>query len=82
MKNVVLWDSDFKRSLLVICKILWVFVNTMNGDDKYHLRNCENLRLTTQTQLSKKQKYFSEFFVPFLKSTSNFEHFEQKGSSS
>ena len=29
-------------------------------------------------QLSKKQKIFSQFFAPFLKSTSNFEDFEKK----
>ena len=28
--------------------------------------------------LSKKQKVFSEIFATLLKSTSNFEHFEQK----
>ena len=29
-------------------------------------------------QLSKKLKTFSQFFFPFLKSSSNFEHFEKK----
>ena len=29
-------------------------------------------------QLSKKLKTFSQFFFPFLKSVSNFEHFEKK----
>ena len=29
-------------------------------------------------QLSKKQKAFSEFIAVFLKSTSNFEHFEKE----
>ena len=29
-------------------------------------------------QLSKKVKTFSQFFAPFLKSSSNFEHFEKK----
>ena len=29
-------------------------------------------------QLSKKQKDVSKFFIAFLKSTSNFEHFEKK----
>ena len=29
-------------------------------------------------QLSKKQKLFSEFSSSFLKSTSNFEHFDKK----
>ena len=30
-------------------------------------------------ELSTKQKLFSQFLVPFLKSTSNFEHFAKKG---
>ena len=29
-------------------------------------------------ELSKKVKIFSEFFSPFLKSSSNFEHFEKQ----
>ena len=29
-------------------------------------------------QLSKKVKIFSEFFSPFFKSSSNFEHFEKQ----
>ena len=35
-----------------------------------------------QTQLSLKQKTFSGFFIAFLKSTWNGEHFEKKGESS
>ena len=35
-----------------------------------------------QTPLSLKQKIFSGFFVAFLKSTWNGEHFEKKGESS
>ena len=31
-----------------------------------------------QMQLSRKQKRFSEFFAAFLKSSLNFEHFQQK----
>ena len=32
-------------------------------------------------QLSKKVKIFSQFFASFLKSSSNFEHFEKKDDS-
>ena len=32
-------------------------------------------------QLSRKQKTFSGFFSPFLKSSLNFEHFQKKGDS-
>ena len=35
-----------------------------------------------QTPLSLKQKIFSGFFIAFLKSTSNGEHFQTKGESS
>ena len=50
----------------------------MSADPKYSLCNRENLQQSIQVQLSKKQKTFSEFFNLFLKSTSNFEHFEKK----
>ena len=56
-------------SLLVICDILGYFVNTLIADDWYSFRSSETLWQTIQMQLSKKQKGFSEFFAPFLKST-------------
>ena len=65
-------------SPLVISEILEVFVNTLTADDKYPVQDCENLQLLIQMQLSEKRKTFSEFFVPFLDSTSNFKHFETK----
>ena len=34
-----------------------------------------------QMQVSRKQKTFSEFFAAFLKSSLNFEHFQQKDDS-
>ena len=65
-------------SPLVLFKILRVFVNTLIADGKYPVQDCENLQLPIQMQLSEKRKTFSEFFVPFLDTTSNFEHFERK----
>ena len=59
-------------------EILGVFVNTLTADGKYPVQGCENLQLPIQMQLSEKRKTFSEFFVPFLESTSNFKHFEKK----
>ena len=56
-------------SLLVICDISGYFVNTLIADDWYSFRSSETLWQTIQMQLSKKQKAFSEFFAPFLKST-------------
>ena len=50
----------------------------MNADDKYSLLNRDNLTQPIQMQLSQKQKTFSEFLSPFLKSNLNFEHFQNK----
>ena len=65
-------------SSLVLGEILGVFVNTLTADVKYPVQGCENLQVPIQMQLSEKGKTFSEFFVWFLDSTSNFEHFERK----
>ena len=54
-----------------------MFVNTLT-DDKYSLLNRDNLTQPIRTQLSQKQKAFSEFFVAFSKSTLNLENFKQK----
>ena len=69
---------SWKMPLLVICEILGLLTNTLNADDKYSLRNRESLLQPIQMPLSKKQKYFSKFFPPFLKSSSNLEHFKTK----
>ena len=50
----------------------------MTADDKYSLLNRHNLTQNIPTQLSQKQKAFSEFFLAFLKSTLNFEHLQKK----
>ena len=39
----------------------------------------QTLTQQVQTKLSLKQKIFSEFFIAFLKSTWNGEHFQTKG---
>ena len=67
-----------KMSPLVIWEILELFVNTLTADDKYSLRNIENLWQPIQIQLSQRQKKFSQFFAAFLKLTSNFEQFEKE----
>ena len=73
-----LWGRlTWKMFLLVICKILGYFVNTLNVHDKYCLGNGEILSQPVQMQLSNKQS-FSQFFAPHLKSGSVFEHFEKK----
>ena len=68
----------WKKSLLVIHKILRLFVNTFTADDKHYLLNRENLAQRIQMQLSQKQKTFSQFSVAFLKSVLNFIHLPQK----
>ena len=65
-------------SPLVLGEVLVVFVNRSTADGRYPVQDCENLQLAIQIQLSEKRKYFIEFFVPFLESTSNFKHFERK----
>ena len=68
----------WKMSPLVLGEILGMCVNILTPDGKYHVQDCENLKLGIQMQLSEKRKTFSRFFVPFLESTSNFKHFESK----
>ena len=59
-------------SPLVLGEILVVFVNRMTADSKYPVRDCQNLQLPIQMQLSEKRKTFSQFFSTFHESTSNF----------
>ena len=68
----------WKMSPLVLGDTLRVFTNTLTAQGKYPVDDFENLQLPIQMQLSEKRKTFSEFFVPFLESTSNFKHFEGK----
>ena len=55
-----------------------MFVNTLTADDKYSLLNRDNLTQQNRTQLSQKQKDFSQFFLAFSKYTLNFEDFEKR----
>ena len=48
----------------------------------YFGRNMQTLIEQVQTPLSLKQKTFPQFFIAFLKSTWNGEHFQKKGESS
>ena len=68
----------WKKSLLVIHKILRPFVNTLAVNDKHYLLNRDNLTRPIQIQLSQKQKIFSELFFAFLKSVLNFKYFPKK----
>ena len=54
----------------------------MTAEYTYSGRNMQTLTQQVQTKLSLKQKTFSEFFIAFLKSTWNGEHFRKRGESS
>ena len=77
----LLMQLSYKKSLLVICKISRLFINTLTTDGKYSLFKRDNLTQPIQMQVSRKQKTFSEFFSAFLKSSLNFEHFQKKDDS-
>ena len=70
-----------KNSVLVIWKISKLFPNTLSADGKYSFLNWDNLTQPIKMQLSQKQNNFSKFFVRFLKSRLNFEHFQKKDDS-
>ena len=69
-------------SALVRSKILGLFINTLTAEYTYSRRNMQTFRQHIQTPLSLKQKTFSGFFIAFLISTWNGEHFQKKGESS
>ena len=73
---------SWKKSALLSSKILGLFVNTLTAEYMYSGRNMQTFTQQVQTLLSLKQKTFSRFFIAFLKSTWNGEHFQKKGESS
>ena len=68
----------WKKSLLVMQKILRLFVNTLTVNDKHYVINRDNLPQPIQMELSQKQKLFSQFFFAFLKSILNFKRLPMK----
>ena len=58
--------------------MLRLFVNTLTADEKNYLLNRENLAQPIQMRLSQKQKSFSQFLFPFLKSILNYKDFPKK----
>ena len=71
-------ELSCKKSSLVWCEILRLFVKTLTADDKYSGRNMQNLFQQFQTPSSPKQKTFSEFFIAFLKCAWNLEHLQKE----
>ena len=64
---------SWKNSLLLTCKILGLLVNTLATDEMHPVLNREKLTISIQMQSSQKQKTFSQFFAPLLKSRLNFQ---------
>ena len=58
--------------------MLGVFRNTLTAKHQYPDRDSLNFPSPSQMQLSLKPTIFSNLFVPFLESTSNFKHFVKK----
>ena len=78
-----IWDKlRWKKSAWVRSKMLGLFVNTLTVEYTYSRRNMQTFTQQVQTPLSLKQKPFSRFFIPFLNSIWNGEHFQKKGESS
>ena len=74
-----LWRQlTFKKSLLVTCRMSRLFPNTPSVDGKYSRLNRDNLTQAVQKQVSRKQKYLSEFFSEGLNSNLHCEHFQKK----
>ena len=68
----------WKKSLLVINKIVRLLVKTLTADDKHYLLNRENLAQPIQIQLSENKKSSMNFGFAFLKSVLNFKHLSKK----
>ena len=69
----------WKKSLLVIHKIVRLFVNTLAVYGTHYLLNRGNLTQPIQMQLSQKEKTFSHiFFFAFLKSILNFKYLPKR----
>ena len=64
--------------MLVLCKILGLFLNTLTYDRKYSLLYRDNLTQEIQILLSQKPKTFSQLSSEIRKPTLNFEHFQKK----
>ena len=67
-----------RKSLLLICKVLTLFLKALTGRDRYCLDNRGNLQQPFQMRVSEKEEMFSNFSFSFLKFPLNFEHFLKK----
>ena len=69
---------SWKKSLLFICQILVLLVNTLAANEKYSVLNRDNLTIPIQMRLLEKERAFSQLLAAFLKSRLNFKYFEEK----
>ena len=69
---------ELQKSLLDSWKFFRPFLNTLTANATYSLNSKDKWMQTIQMHLSEKQKIFSEFFLAFLQSALNFEHFQKK----
>ena len=75
----LLWKQlSLKKSLLVICKILRLFVNTFAAYDKDSNLNKEYLTQLLHIQMSRKQKLFLDLFLQFWNLDYIFNIFKKK----
>ena len=69
---------SWKKSLLVIWKILELLVKTLTADHKFSLLNRDKLTRPIQMQLCKNKKAFSQLCSAFLKFRYSFQQFQKK----
>ena len=69
---------SLKKYILVMCKMLWLFVNTFTANDKYSPVHKDNFTQRIQMELSQKQKTFSWFPSAVLKYKLKFQRFQKK----
>ena len=74
LSKTLIW----KISHLVISSILGLFRNTLTTNDNYPVEDSANFLSPIGKEFYLKPTIFSDFFVSFLESTSNFKHFEKK----
>ena len=61
----LLKQLGWKKSFLMICKVLKLFVNALTARDKYPLRDRNNLTQPIQMLLFEKEKNLSPFLLHF-----------------
>ena len=67
-----------KKVFLGRSEILGLLVRTLTAEYEYPRSNTDKLPLSVQMQLPQKLETISAFFIAFLESALNFQHFQQK----